>query len=114
MCFDCLISKILGGKQKGYLHPIKSGRGSFSLIHMDHLVKSSQRNQDLPVIIDSFTKFTRLFPVKDTSAPCVMKAIKEFVNEYGLPDKITSYREAHVLLLINLSNIVKKMEYIML
>ena len=47
--FECLMNKVLGGKQQAYLHPIKPVRWSFSLIHMDYLdpfVKKFWRNQD--------------------------------------------------------------------
>lgn len=95
MCFECLMNKVPGGKQQGYLHPIKPGKRPFSLIHLDHLgpfVKSSKGNQDLLVIIDNFTRFTRLTPVKNTSSQHVLKAFKLFVDEFGLPDRIVSDR----------------------
>ena len=91
MFFECLISKVPGRKQQDYLQPIKPGRWPFSLIYMDHLgpsVKNSRWNQDL--IIHNFTRFTGFFTVKDTSVPHVIKAVKEFVNEYGFPDRITT------------------------
>lgn len=95
MCFECLVNKIPGGKQQGHLHPIKPGKRPFSIIHMDHLgpfVKSSRGNQDLLVIIDNFTRFTRLSPVKNTSSQHVLKALENFVQDFGLPDRIISDR----------------------
>ena len=69
MCFECFMNKVPKGQQQGNLHPFMPGRLPFSLFRMDHLdpfVKSSQRNEDILIIIDNFAKFKRLFPVKDT------------------------------------------------
>lgn len=62
---------------------------------MDHLgpfVKSSKGNNELLVIIDNFTRFVQLTPVKNTSTLHTLKALKNFVNNFGLPDKIISDR----------------------
>ncbi|UYV84191.1 hypothetical protein LAZ67_X001482, partial [Cordylochernes scorpioides] len=37
MCLECLFNKVPGGKQQGFLHPIKSGKRPFSIVHMDHV-----------------------------------------------------------------------------
>ena len=95
--FEYLMNKVPEWKQQGILHTIKPGRTQFSFIHTDYLgpfVKSSYRNQSLLIIIDNFTRFTRLFLVKDASALHVIKAVKEFGNDYGLPDRITSKRSS--------------------
>jgi transposase InsO family protein len=95
MCFECLLNKTPSGRQQGLLHPIQTGRRPFSIVHLDHLgpfVKSSKGNQELLVLIDNFTRFVRLTPVKSTSAQNVLKSLKEFVNEFGLPERIISDR----------------------
>ncbi|XP_035233877.1 uncharacterized protein K02A2.6-like [Stegodyphus dumicola] len=62
---------------------------------MDHLgpfVKSSRGNQELLVIIDNMTRFVRIFAVKNTSAKNVLQSLKNFVNDFGLPERIISDR----------------------
>lgn len=95
MCFQCLLNKTPSGKRQGELHPIKPGRRPFAIIHVDHLgpfVKSSKGNRELFVLIDNFTRFTRLYPMKSTLTKCVMIALKSFVNDFGLPERIISDR----------------------
>ncbi|UYV68829.1 hypothetical protein LAZ67_6001150 [Cordylochernes scorpioides] len=90
-----VIPKIPGGKQQGFLHPIKSGKRPFSIVHMDHVgpfVRSTKGNQELLVIVDNLTRFVRLSPVRNTSTQNVLKVMKSFVNDFGLPDKIISDR----------------------
>ncbi|UYV72237.1 hypothetical protein LAZ67_9002287, partial [Cordylochernes scorpioides] len=48
MCLECLFNKVPGGKQQGFLHPIKSGKRPFSIVHMDHVgpfVRSTKDHQ---------------------------------------------------------------------
>jgi hypothetical protein len=95
MCFECLMNKIPGGKKQDLLHPIKPGKRPFAIIHMDHLgpfVKSSKGNKELLVVIDNLTRFVRLYPTKDTSANYVLKSLKSFVKDFGLPQRIISDR----------------------
>ncbi|UYV82246.1 hypothetical protein LAZ67_21001454 [Cordylochernes scorpioides] len=94
-CVECLFNKIPGGKQQGFLHPIKPGKRPFSIVHMDHVgpfVRSTRGNQELLVIVDNLTRFVRLSPVRNTSTQNVLKVMKSFVNDFGLPDKIISDR----------------------
>jgi len=95
MCFECLVNKVPGGKRQGLLHPIPSGKRPFAIVHLDHLgpfVTSSKRNKELLVIIDNMTRFVRLYPVKDTSAKNVLKSLKDFVEDFGLPYRMISDR----------------------
>lgn len=95
MCFECLVNKTAGGKHQGLLHPIAPGSRPFAVVHMDHLgpfVRSSKRNQELLVMIDNFTRFVRLFPVKDTSARNVLRALHDFVSDFGLPERLITDR----------------------
>ncbi|UYV68366.1 hypothetical protein LAZ67_5004095, partial [Cordylochernes scorpioides] len=95
MCLECLFNKVPGGKQQGFLHPIKSDKRPFSIVHMGHVgpfVRSTKGNQELLVIVDNLTIFVRLSPVRNTSTQNVLKVMKSFVNDFGLPDKIISDR----------------------
>ncbi|UYV67847.1 hypothetical protein LAZ67_5002219 [Cordylochernes scorpioides] len=94
-CVECLFNKVPGGKQQGFLHPIKPAKRPFSIVHMDHVgpfVRSTRGNQEPLVIVDNLTRFVRLSPVRNTSTQNVLKVMKSFVNDFGLPDKIISER----------------------
>ncbi|UYV74922.1 hypothetical protein LAZ67_12001810 [Cordylochernes scorpioides] len=74
---------------------LKPGKRPFSIVHMDHVgpfVRSTRGNQELLVIVDNLTRFVRLSPVRNTSTQNVLKVMKNFVNDFGLPDKIISDR----------------------
>ncbi|GBN93174.1 hypothetical protein AVEN_126605-1 [Araneus ventricosus] len=95
MFFEYLVNKVPSGKRQGFLHPIPAGRRPFAVVHLDHLgpfVTNSKRNKELLVIIDNMTRFVRLYPVRDTSSKNVLKSVKIFVEEFGLPNRITSDR----------------------
>ncbi|GBM13506.1 Transposon Ty3-G Gag-Pol polyprotein [Araneus ventricosus] len=96
ICFECLVNKIPSGRRQGFLHPILTGRRPFAIVHLDHLgplVTSSKRNKELLVIIDNMTRFVRLCPVRDTSSKNVLKSVKSFVEDFGLPNRIISDRD---------------------
>ncbi|GBM64359.1 Transposon Ty3-G Gag-Pol polyprotein [Araneus ventricosus] len=95
MCFECLVNKVPSGKRQGFLHPIPTGRRPFAIVHLDHLgpfVTSSNRNKELLVMIDNMTRFVHLYPVRDTSSKNVLKSVKSFVEDFGLPNLIISDR----------------------
>ncbi|GBN06590.1 hypothetical protein AVEN_226353-1 [Araneus ventricosus] len=95
MCFECLVNKVPRGKRQGFLHPIPTGWRPFSILHLDHLdpfLKSSKRNKELLVIIDSMTRFVRLYPVRDTSSKNFPQSVTNFVEGFGLPNHIISNR----------------------
>ncbi|UYV66796.1 hypothetical protein LAZ67_4002874, partial [Cordylochernes scorpioides] len=94
-CVECSFNKVPGGKQQGFLHPIKPGKRPFSIVHMDHVgpfVRSTRGNQELLVIVDNLTRFVRLNPLRNTSTQNVLKVMKSFVNDFELPDKMISDR----------------------
>ncbi|KAL3211628.1 hypothetical protein MRX96_051994 [Rhipicephalus microplus] len=77
------------------LNPIPPGKRPFEVVHMDHLgpfVPSKRRNQYLLVIVDNLTKFVRVFPRRDTSTKLVLAALREFIIERGLPERIITDR----------------------
>nr|XP_042908424.1 uncharacterized protein LOC122271411 [Parasteatoda tepidariorum] len=85
MCFECLLNKVTGGKQQGFLNPIAPGKRPFSIIHVHHLgpfVKTCRGNQELLVIIDNLSRFVRVTPVRSTSSQNVLKALQNFINEF--------------------------------
>lgn len=70
-CLECAHSKIPSGKKSGYLHPIPKVSLPYHTLHADHLGPfntSKHKNKYLLVIIDSYSKFIIIKPVRNTKA----------------------------------------------
>lgn len=94
-CGECVLVKIPAGKQCGELHPIPLPKRPFIRIHLDHLgpfMTSARGNTHILVIMDAFTRFIRLFAVKNVKTVVTLRCLDEFVTEYGLPDVLISDR----------------------
>lgn len=94
-CFECLANKIPGGKKMGLLHPIPPTKRPFERIHVDNVgpfLKSSRGFEHITVIIDSFTRFVLLYPIKSTKATAMMRALEDVFHRYGIPRMIVSDR----------------------
>ena len=85
----------MSGKAEGMLHVIPKGSVPFATLHIDHygpIDKKCLVKQHILVVIDSFTKFTRLFTVKTTASKEVIHHLKEYFNSYSRPSAIVSDR----------------------
>lgn len=94
-CLNCMYMKSLSGRKPGFLHPIPKVTIPFETIHIDHLgpfVKSKHKNCYILVIVDAFTKFVFLEPVKTTKVKYVLKALDNFLFLFGTPNRIISDR----------------------
>lgn len=94
-CIPCLYNKIPSGRREGFLHPIAKEPVPFHTIHIDHLgpfQKTPKGNLYLIVIIDAFTKYAIIKPVKSTRAKLVVKLLESTVNTFGLPTRIITDR----------------------
>lgn len=94
-CLECAHAKVPAGKRAGTLHPIEKVDRPFHTIHIDHLgpfVQSRKKNSYLLVIIDAFTKFIVLVPVKNTKSIISIKAIKNYFHLFGVPKRLVSDR----------------------
>lgn len=68
-CLQCAYHKAPSGQKEGFLHPIPKIEMPFHTLHADHLgpfVRSKKGNVYILAIVDSFTKFVNIRPVKDT------------------------------------------------
>lgn len=98
-CLECLHHKTPGGKREGELHPIDKPSVPFHTIHVDHLgpfIKSKKGNCYLLVLIDGFTKFVSIRPVKDTKSATTIRVLKDHISNFGvstrlITDKGTSF-----------------------
>lgn len=94
-CLNCLYMKSSKGPRPGYLHPIPKSSTPFETLHIDHLgpfIKTKKGNTFLLVMVDGFTKFIFLEPVKSTMVKYVVKALKHFIYIFGVPTRMISDR----------------------
>jgi len=69
-CLKCISFSPNEGKKEGYLHCISKGQLPFEMFHIDHygpIDKSKLVKRYLLVVIDSFTKFVKIYSTKTTS-----------------------------------------------
>lgn len=94
-CLNCLYYKHPSGKKQGMLHPIVKVPVPFHTLHADHLgpfETSKKGNRYLLVIVDSFTKFTIIEPVRDTKTNYVTQAMMNIFYLFGVPSRIITDR----------------------
>lgn len=94
-CLQCLYYKHSSGKKQGMLHPIEKTPIPFHTLHMDHLgpfVTSKKKNKYLLVVVDGFTKFVVVEPVKDTKTKHVIKVMYDMMYLFGAPTRIITDR----------------------
>jgi len=75
-CLNYLYYKATSGRKFGFLHPIVKVAIPFHTIHLDHIgpfVRSKRKHTHILTIIDGFTKFCVLKPMRSTSAKDVVK-----------------------------------------
>jgi transposase InsO family protein len=90
-CLNCLYFKLPGGKRPGSLHPIPKTPVPFHTVHIDHLgpfVKTKAGNTQLFLIIDAFTKFILLYPVKSTKSKLAIKCLQDMIKVFGVLRRI--------------------------
>lgn len=90
-CLECAHHKAPGGKREGELHPIEKVCTPFHTIHADHLgpfVKSKKGNCYLLVIVDGFTKYISINPVKNTKSTTSVNVMKQYVSYFGVPTRL--------------------------
>lgn len=94
-CLSCNYYKHPSGKREGELYPIEKCPIPFHTIHADHVgpfETSKKGNKYLLVLVDGFTKFVFIQPVKDTKAARVTKMVMEVMCLFGAPTRIITDR----------------------
>lgn len=94
-CLNCLYYKTPSGRKPGQLHPIDKVSVPYHTVHIDHLgpfIKSRKKNTQLLVIIDGFSKFSIIEPVRSTKAKYVIRALEDIINIFGVPVRVISDR----------------------
>lgn len=94
-CIDCAYSKKTSNLREGLLHPIEKVATPFHTLHIDHLgpfVRSKRGNTHLLNIVDSFTKFVFIKPVKSTNTQNAIRVLEDIFDTFRTPDRLISDR----------------------
>lgn len=94
-CLECAYSKSAGGKQAGFLHPIHKVEVPFDTVHIDHVgpfIRSTKGNMFILVMIDAFTRYIYLKPVRNTKTSTSIKVLREYFGIFGAPRRLISDR----------------------
>ncbi|CAB3248007.1 unnamed protein product [Arctia plantaginis] len=94
-CIECAHHKTPGGRKEGMLHPIPKLEVPFHTLHADHLgpfVRSRRGNTYVLAVIDSFTKFINIRPVRDTKSTTAIRVLKEHFSLFGTPSRLITDR----------------------
>lgn len=94
-CLKCIYYSATSGKVEGELHCIPKGDKPFQVLHIDHLgplTSSYAKKKHVLVVIEAFTKFTKLYAVSSTKTSEVILSLKSYFYNYSRPNKIISDR----------------------
>lgn len=94
-CLKCISFAPVSGKAEGRLHPIEKGHVPFEMIHIDHfgpVDSGTLIKKYIFIIIDAFTKYVRLYPVKTTKSNEAITSLRDYCQNYSSPKIIISDR----------------------
>ncbi|KMQ86750.1 retrovirus-like pol polyprotein [Lasius niger] len=94
-CLNCAYYKHTAGKKQCKLNTIEKVPVPFHTVHIDHVgpfETSKTHNKFLLVIVDAFTKFTIIEPVKSQKTCYVVKILTNLIYLFGVPNRIISDR----------------------
>lgn len=94
-CVPCILIDKHSGKKEGFLHPIPKEPIPLDTLHLDHLGPMANTKKDykhILAIVDSFTKFTWLFPVKTLTSNETLKKLEVVTAIFGNPRRIIADR----------------------
>lgn len=90
-CIECILAEKKADKKEGKLHPIDKEPVPLDTFHLHHRgpMPSTNKNYNhIFAIVDAFTKFVWLFPVKSTTAAETLNKFKCVTNVFGNPRRI--------------------------
>lgn len=71
------------GRPEGLLHSISKGNLPFQTIHIDHMGPLDRKlfvKQHILVVVDAFTKFTKLYATKTMASREAVEALKQYLQ----------------------------------
>ena len=92
-CLRCIMHTLTFRILQRELHSIPKEPVPFDTIHIDHfgpLPHILNKNKHILVVIDAFTKFVKLYPVKTTSTKEVCFALDKYFSYYSRPRRLVS------------------------
>ncbi|GFS49775.1 hypothetical protein TNCV_4344561 [Trichonephila clavipes] len=94
-CVPCILANKKTGKKEGFFYPISKESIPLSTYHVDFigpLPSTNKSYQHIFTVVDAFTKFTWLYPVKTVSAESAFEKLKQQQKTFGNPIRIISDR----------------------
>ncbi|GFV07429.1 hypothetical protein TNCV_1737841 [Trichonephila clavipes] len=94
-CVPCILANKKTGKKEGFLNPISKESIPLSTYHVDFigpLPSTNKSYQHIFTVVDAFTKFTWLYPIKTVSAESAFEKLKQQQKTFGNPIRIISDR----------------------
>ncbi|GFV26831.1 hypothetical protein TNCV_3455021 [Trichonephila clavipes] len=94
-CVPCILANKKTGKKEAFLNPISKESIPLSTYHVDFigpLPSANKSYQHIFTVVDAFTKFTWLYPVKTVSAESALEKLKQQQKTFGNPIRIISDR----------------------
>lgn len=94
-CLICIKRKGHFGPKQGYLHPIDKAAIPFHTIHLDctgPFTTTNEGYRHVLLVVDGFTKFCLLKPLKTLNAQELIPIIRETVTLFGTPSLVISDR----------------------
>ncbi|GFU93676.1 hypothetical protein TNCV_3497271 [Trichonephila clavipes] len=94
-CVPCILANKKTGKKEGFLNPISKESIPLSTYHVDFigpLPSTNKSYQHIFTVVDAFTKFIWLYPVKTVSTESALEKLKQQQKTFGNPIRIISDR----------------------
>lgn len=94
-CLHCAFNKVPGGPKEGMLHSIPKSDKPFDTLHADHcgpFPVSKKQNCYILAIIDAFTKFIYIKPVKNCKTKMSILVFDEYFSLFGVPRRLITDR----------------------
>ncbi|GFX11244.1 transposon Tf2-6 polyprotein [Trichonephila clavipes] len=94
-CVPCILANKKTGKKEGVLNLISKESIPLSTYHVDFigpLPSTNKSYQHIFTVVDAFTKFTWLYPVKTVSPESALEKLKQQQETFGNPIRIISDR----------------------
>lgn len=95
-CLKCVHFSPTSGKKEAVLHNIPKGDKPFETLHIDHYgplpTSVTNKKKHIFVIVDGFSKYTKLYAVKSTTTKEVVQCLESYFSFYSKPSRIISDR----------------------
>lgn len=82
-CLKCIVGKKHSGPKQGFLHPIDKIPEPFHTVHADCVgpfIKSPEGFKHILLLIDAFTKFLFIIPLRTLTGPEIRDQLKIYLN----------------------------------